>query len=187
MTPSAMLDFQPRPVPVCYCMSYKMHLYLRISMFTVSTKSWCYEMRVIEAFSWILFALRAFFHFIRLRCTHHIFTPVVIFLWILITLTTRAQAMGRPYAWREPIIELPWFGQYPGMQEGMYHHGHSYAYPAGYPMQGAYPQGAMNGGYQAGMNGGYVVSQQPGHSVVIQRDANGQPMVTQVPGMVTSA
>lgn len=113
---------------------------------------------------------------------------VVIFLWILITLTTRAQAMGRPYAWREPIIELPWFGQYPGMPEGggMYHQGHSYAYPAGYPMQGAYSQGPMNGGYQGGMNGGYVVSQQPGHSIVIQRDVNGQPMVTQVPGVVTS-
>ena len=107
--------------------------------------------------------------------------PVVIFLWILLTLTTRAQAMGRPFAWQEPIFELPWFGQYPGMMEGGggYYHGRSYAYPAGgYPMQGAYPQGAVNGGY--------VINQQPGHSIVVQRDASGQPIVTQVPGVVTS-
>lgn len=37
------------------------------------------------------------------------------------------------------------------------------------------------------VNGGYVVSQQPGHSVVIQPSAHGPPMVTQVPGMVNSA
>ncbi|KAJ3542396.1 hypothetical protein NM688_g5976 [Phlebia brevispora] len=126
---------------------------------TISTKSWCYEMRVIEAFSWMLFAL------------------FVIFLWIIITLTTRAQAMGRVYAWSEPIFELPWFGQYPGMPDGYYGGGRNYAYPAGVPyMQGAYPGMA---------NGGYVVAQQPGHAVVIQPGANGQSMVTQVPSMVS--
>ncbi|THG95810.1 hypothetical protein EW026_g5916 [Hermanssonia centrifuga] len=130
-------------------------------------------MRVIEAFSWMLFAL------------------FVIFLWIVITLTSRAQAMGRPYAWSEPIFELPWFGQYPGMPESGYGSpGQHYAYPAGSPQMG-YPgfQPGMQQGYQPGMvNGGYVVSQQPGHSVVIQPGRGGQaPTITQVPGMVTSA
>lgn len=55
---------------------------------------------------------------------------VVIFLWILITLTTRAQAMGRQYAWSEPIFELPWFGQYPGMPANMYGQGAGNAWNA---------------------------------------------------------
>jgi len=139
---------------------------------TVSARSYCYEMRVIEAFSWMLFALFA------------------IFLWILISLTTRAQALGRPYAWSEPIVELPWFGQWPGWPEGGDMGG--FAYPAGShpgsPYSGA---GGMPMGYgQPGqmMGGGYVVQQNPGHSVVIQPGVNGQaPTITQVPGMVSSA
>ncbi|KAI0751973.1 hypothetical protein BC629DRAFT_1556314 [Irpex lacteus] len=160
---------------------------------SISSKSWCYEMRVIEAFSWMLFCLFA------------------IFLWILITLTSRAQAMGRPYAWSEPIFELPWFGQYPGMPESMYGAGGhpgtpgsaggspymgpgGYAYPAGaYPGSMGYGgQPMMMQGGAAGQpymsNGGYVVPQQPGHSVVIQPNGRGQaPTITQVPGMVSSA
>lgn len=68
------------------------------------------------------------------------------------------------------------------MPEGMYHPGHAYAYPAGapYPMQQAYP------GQQGMVNGGYVVEQQPGHSVIVQRGPDGQPSITQVPGVVTS-
>ncbi|KAI0347558.1 hypothetical protein BDW22DRAFT_1322266 [Trametopsis cervina] len=147
---------------------------------SISRRSWCYEMRVIEAFSWLLFCL------------------LVIFLWILITLTSRAQAMGRPYAWSEPIFELPWFGQYPGMPEGMYGHQSpgvsqantpymgGYAYPAGSPMM--YPQMMGQAGQPYMMNGGYVVPQQPGHSVIVQPNGRGQPpTITQVPGMVSSA
>jgi len=150
---------------------------------SISKRSWCYEMRVMEAFAWMLFAL------------------LVIFLWILVTLTARAQAMGRPYAWSEPIFELPWFGQYPGMPEGMYGYPggpnspggsapqtpyqQGYAYPAGTP--GMYPQ-MMQGGQPYMMNGGYVVPQQPGHSVVIQPGQRGQgPTITQVPGVVSTA
>lgn len=142
---------------------------------TVSNKAYCYEMKVIEAFSWMNFVLLA------------------IFLWILITLTSRAKVFGRYRAWFEPILELPWFGQYPGGYEDQGSQGrYSYAYPAGSPMQ--YPGGMMPGMQQPQypmqpqmVNGGYVVSQQPGHSVVIQPNAHGPPMVTQVPGMVTSA
>lgn len=35
--------------------------------------------------------------------------------------------------------------------------------------------------------GGYVVQQNPGHSIVIQPNPNGQPTITQVPGIVNAA
>jgi hypothetical protein len=113
--------------------------------------------------------------------------------------------MGRPYAWSEPIFELPWFGQYPGMPEGMYGHGGyspggspnatpymgpgGFAYPAGgYP--GQQPQMMMQGGVQQPYMtaGGLVVPQQPGHSIIVQPNGRGQPpTITQVPGMVNTA
>ncbi|EKM59067.1 uncharacterized protein PHACADRAFT_249255 [Phanerochaete carnosa HHB-10118-sp] len=132
---------------------------------SISAKSYCYEMKVIEAFSWMNFCL---------------FT---IFLWILITLTSRAKAFGRYGAWYEPIFELPWFGQYPGNESGGPPGRYNYAYPAGSP---AYPGHAYPTNPQMS-NGGYVVSQQPGHSVVIQPQHGGPPVVTQVPGIVQSA
>lgn len=134
---------------------------------TISAKSYCYEMKVIEAFSWMNFCLFA------------------IFLWILITLASRAKVFGRYGAWFEPIWELPWFGQYPGMEEngGMSPGRYNYAYPAGSPMQ--YPAQAFPVQPQM-VNGGYVVSQQPGHSLVIQPQHGRPPVVTQVPGVVQS-
>lgn len=110
---------------------------------------------------------------------------------MLVTLTARAKAFGRYGAWFEPVWELPWFGQYPGgFEEGAGSPGrYGYAYPAGAPM--GYPGGGMPmQPYSAQpqlVNGGYMVSQQPGHSVVIQPSAHGPPVVTQVPGMVSSA
>ena len=109
-----------------------------------------------------------------------------IFLWILISLTTRAKVLGRPYAWAEPIIELPWFGQWPGYPEGgQFPNG---MYPPGqygYPMMGVPSMGGYAGSQMAP---GYVVQQNPGHSVVIQPGMNGQPpTITQVPGTVVSA
>ena len=100
-------------------------------------------------------------------------------LVVVIYLTSKASQLGRPYAWREPMLELGWFGEFPG-------------YP-GYP-GGSYP-GMMPGAMmmQPGMGqpiqhmgpgGGYVVQQSPGHSVVIQPGVRGEPpTVTQVPGM----
>ena len=118
-----------------------------------------------------------------------------IFIFILISLVTRAKALGRPFAWAEPIIELPWFGQWPGYPEGVYPQGgmmypgmmqgmgmmpqamSGYAYPAGQPMP--YPAGTATSGY--------VVQQNPGHSVVIQPGVNGQaPTITQIQGAVSS-
>lgn len=107
-----------------------------------------------------------------------------IFLWILISLTTRAKALGRPFAWGEPIIELPWFGQWPGYPEGgQFQQGMMYPQQYGYPGMGMQPMGA----YGPQMAPGYVVQQTPGHSVVIQPGMNGQPpTVTQIPGTVSS-
>ncbi|KAI0638220.1 hypothetical protein C8Q77DRAFT_1215088 [Trametes polyzona] len=133
---------------------------------SISEKSWCYEMRVVQAFSWMIFCLYA------------------IFLWILIALTSRAKALGRPYAWGEPIVELPWFGQWPGYPEGGQFPQGMYPGQYGYPAMGMQPMGA----YGPQIAPGYVVQQNPGHSVVIQPGMNGQPpTVTQIPGTVSSA
>lgn len=88
--------------------------------------------------------------------------------------------MGRAYAWQEPILELPWFGQYPGWPgESSYPGAGGYAYPAAAPYTNVPYQ--TNGSYPA--NGYNVVQQQPGHSVII-RPGQG---IMQVPGTVTSA
>jgi len=58
---------------------------------SISSKQYCYEMKVIQAFSWTLFAL------------------FMIFLCVLIALTSRAQTLGRPNIWNEPIREVGWF------------------------------------------------------------------------------
>ena len=99
---------------------------------------------------------------------------VAIFFFILITLTTRSKTLGRVFAWREPIVELPWFGQWPGWPENTRYPGSpgGYAYPAGAPMAGSMTYGPS----------GYVVQQAPGHQVMIQPGVNGAPpTVTQVP------
>ena len=116
------------------------------------------------------------------------FPPDAIFLVILITLASRAQARGRPFAWAEPIVELPWFGQWPGYPESQYP-GAGMMYPGQMMMPGyAYPAGQpMTYATTAPGQPGYVVQQNPGHSVVIQPGMNGQPAtITQIPGSVTS-
>jgi len=103
---------------------------------TTSARGYCYEMKVVEGFSWALFVLFA------------------IFFMLVIALTSRAVAMGNRYAWSEPIVDLPWFGEIPGY----------YQVPYGYGAPMA-PPGA--------------VQQQPGHSVVIQPGHHGQPTTVQ--------
>ncbi len=49
------------------------------------------------------------------------------FLVLLITLANRSQVLGWPHIWREDIIDIPWFGQYPG-----------------YPGFSSYPQVSFN-------------------------------------------
>ena len=116
--------------------------------------------------------------------------PDFIFLFILVALTTRAKTLGRPYAWAEPIVELPWFGQWPGYPEGQYPGAGAMMYPQGGMMMMpgyAYPAGQPMYAPGQPVQPGYVVQQNPGHSVVIQPGVNGQaPTITQVPGTVSS-
>ncbi|KAH0839742.1 hypothetical protein J3R83DRAFT_682 [Lanmaoa asiatica] len=125
---------------------------------SVSAEMYCYEMKAIEALSWAIFVMFVFF-----------------FL-IVVTLATRAVALGRVYAWREHITQLGWFGEWPAYPtEAVRPRGPPYAY-------GPYS-------YAHGVPaGGNYVQQAPGHSVVIQPGVNGAPaMITQVPGIVSPA
>ncbi|KIJ70549.1 hypothetical protein HYDPIDRAFT_105292 [Hydnomerulius pinastri MD-312] len=127
---------------------------------TMSAQTYCYEMKVIEALSWCIFVLFAFFFV------------------IVISLTTRAVVLGRVYAWREHISQLGWFGEFPGYPtENIYPRLPYGAYGAYQQPYGMMPQ-------QMGSN---VVQQVPGHSIVIQPGMHGAPpMITQVPGVVAS-
>ncbi|KAK2466222.1 hypothetical protein APHAL10511_001864 [Amanita phalloides] len=110
---------------------------------SISYQDYCYEMKVIQAFSWMNFVLFAFA------------------LIILMQLITQAQMFGRFNIWVEPIRELPWFGEAPG-----YYNTYSGQYPTG-QMPFTYPM--MTPGMQ------------PGHTVFIQPNVNGQPpTVTQL-------
>lgn len=125
---------------------------------------------------------------------------VAIFFFIVINLASIAvQRGGRPYAWREPMLELPWYGEWPG-----YSGGADSAYPTvhmtdGNVIPGAYIPGGMVGAQQMPMggpintvpvrgDGGYTVQQQPGYSMIITPGVNGQaPTIQQVPGRISSA
>lgn len=88
----------------------------------------------------------------------------LVFIWffIVLFLANDAKARGNWNAWDVDVRMLPWFneGQMPYQQ----------MYPYGGQQQMYQPGGA----YQ--LNGQYVVNQAPGHSVVIQRDAHGNPV-----------
>lgn len=154
-------------------------------------------MRVIEAFSWVLFGIctcNLSYGPKNHRSSAHSMILVSIFFVVVCNLTTIAvQRGGRPYAWREPMIELPWYGEWPG-----YSGGTGSAYPTvqmadGGMIPGAYmaPQPMATGGPISTMpvmqDGGYVVQQQPGYSMIITPGVGGQaPMIQQVPGRISS-
>jgi len=82
-------------------------------------------MKVIQAFSWMIFVL------------------IASAFAILVALVSQAQSFGRHEIWYEPIRELGWFGEYPGYYNthaGQYAGGHM---PYGYPM----PMQVGNGQY----------------------------------------
>ncbi|KAG2348922.1 hypothetical protein BDR05DRAFT_902708 [Suillus weaverae] len=111
---------------------------------SISLRSYCYEMKVVEALSWALFVL---------------FT---IFFIILVTLTSRAVLYGRYYAWREHISQLGWFGELPGYPtEAIYPRAPMYGgYGQPYPMTGGYHIQQMPGHsvvVQPGINGGQPI------------------------------
>ncbi|KAG6814191.1 hypothetical protein H0H92_000868 [Tricholoma furcatifolium] len=108
---------------------------------TMSAQAYCYEMKVVQAFSWMLFCINA------------------IALYILFRLVIQAQMFGRFDIWNEPIragtcSELPWFGEAPGFYNT--HQGPMMPYPGGYPYM-PQPMSATHPGQtiivQPGMNG----------------------------------
>jgi len=106
----------------------------------MSGQQFCYEMKVIQAFSWMLFVL------------------FVIALYLLMSLVTEAQRFGRYDIWWAPIRELPWFGEAPGYYNT--YPGGMVQYPPGgyaYPVQAANPPLVQAPGHsiviQPGMNG----------------------------------
>jgi len=118
-------------------------------------QAFCYEMKVIQAFSWALFAM------------------YVIAFGILLQLVSLAQQFGRFKIWSEPIRELPWYGEMPG-----YYNTNTYGPNMHYP-----PPSAGGYGYPAPYGGmGGMPVPNPGHSIVIQPGMNGGlPTITQMP------
>jgi len=91
---------------------------------TTSYREYCYEMKVIEGFSWAIFILFA------------------LFFIIVIALTNRAVGFGNHHAWEEPIQHLPWFGEMPDYYRQAY--GGGYGGQPGFPgQQYMYPPGAI--------------------------------------------
>jgi len=100
---------------------------------------------------------------------------VTIFLIFVITLANRSQALGWPDIWNEDIIDLPWFGEYPGFPGGPLYTGGPQLEGQALPVQGA--QMVINGS---------VVQQQPGYSIIIWPGVNGEPpRIEQRAGIVT--
>jgi hypothetical protein len=101
-----------------------------------NAQTFCYEMKVVQAFSWAIF----------IGC--------LLALYILFQLVSQAQRFGRYYIWSEPIRELPWFGEMPG-----YYNTH-----AGAPVP--YPNPAIPPGYgypyNVPMSAGHSIVIQPG-------------------------
>ncbi|KAF8351445.1 hypothetical protein F5887DRAFT_208169 [Amanita rubescens] len=102
---------------------------------STSYQAYCYQMKVIQAFSWMNFVLVAFA------------------LVIIMQLVTQAQMFGRYHIWMEPIRELPWFGEAPG-----YYNTYNNPYPQ---TQMAYPYPTMVPGMPM-MTPGHTVVVQPG-------------------------
>ncbi|KAF8655279.1 hypothetical protein AX16_003178 [Volvariella volvacea WC 439] len=102
----------------------------------MSARAYCYEMKVIQAFSWMLFVLFS------------------IGFVILMMLVHQAERFGRFKIWEEPIRELPWFGEAPGyyntsqtpmVQYPAYPSPGGYVYPSGTPGQTIVIQPGVNG------------------------------------------
>jgi len=67
---------------------------------TISSRTYCYEMRVIQAFSWMICGL------------------LILYFVIFIALVNRAVYMGFPHIWNEHIAFMPWFGEWPTLGHG---------------------------------------------------------------------
>jgi len=125
---------------------------------TMDAAQHCRHMKAIEAFSWALFVVF-----------------VSMFLLVL-ALTIRARSHGAGSAvWGDSISELPWFGQWMDGNQNHYYYNTYPQYSMGHPnAMGLVPQSMTPGVIpQAGSPNTIVISQQPGHSVRLQRDPSG--------------
>ncbi|KZW04030.1 hypothetical protein EXIGLDRAFT_716047 [Exidia glandulosa HHB12029] len=121
---------------------------------STSARGYCYELKVIEAFSWANFAI------------------LTLAFIVLLMLIIRVLAHGRQTIWRESISELPWFGQYGQPGQPIYAAGYAYG---GQP----YYQAQPNYGY-----GGYAPNihmAPPGQSMLVQPHPGGPPTITPIP------
>jgi len=89
---------------------------------TIRQRDYCRQMKIIQAFSWILFV---------------IFTLA---FYILLKLVNQAQRFGRRDVWHAPIQDLGWFHELSEYSRHQNETGQS-MYPARYPIQPGYIQG----------------------------------------------
>jgi len=103
---------------------------------STSAREYCYQMKVIESFSFA------------------IFVTFILSFFLVIALASRSKNMGNHHAWSDPIQDLPWFGEGPHGPHGDYGGG-------GYPQYGntqgyGYPPPGMQ-------QPGQTLMIQPGH------------------------
>jgi len=116
-----------------------------------SYQAFCYEMKVIQAFSWALFIM------------------FVLAYGILLQLVSLAQQFGRYNIWSEPIRELPWFGEMPGYYNTNTHGPNMYYPPP------------STGGYGYPYQGGMPMPQPGNSIVIQPNSNGGMPTITQIP------
>ncbi|KAF8812422.1 hypothetical protein BYT27DRAFT_7182858 [Phlegmacium glaucopus] len=107
-----------------------------------NAQAFCYEMKVVQAFSWALF----------IGC--------ILALYVIFQLVDQAQRVGRYHIWSEPIRELPWFGEMPGYYNTLGMGGGPMPYPGsaispgyGYPYNMPMAAPGHSIVIQPGMNG----------------------------------
>ncbi|KAF8268231.1 hypothetical protein EI94DRAFT_1195107 [Lactarius quietus] len=150
---------------------------------SISSKAFCYESMILEAFSWTIFILRASIMSPLCASPALIGGTVLFFLLLVITLANRSQIQGWTDIWHEDIVNLPWFGQYPGYPG--YSLYSSYLGPQDSTMLSTPASTPFVGPSQNLGNGG-IIQHQPGHSVVIWPGVNGgPPIIEQRPGFAT--
>jgi len=134
---------------------------------TMSSRTFCYQAKTIEAVSWSLFIILLFF-----------------FIFLII-LANRAQVLGMPDIWQDDILDLPWFWEYPGYPGVPLYPQSQYTPPLAQESEAALM--APPGPATAQMLGnGSVYQQRPGHSIIVWPGVNGDPpRIEQRAGIVT--